>query len=265
MTSDVIEYQHGAVRLNEEAILSASVCQKRLAGHADDGYGLATRTCWSGAVTDEMRQWEPESAAPEAAVLTSEQVRCRLLELAPGVMSQVNGVPVKRLPCDGIWFDVGICEVDGSFRPMQMLRLVDAISRCKSGHYPTLKARWSERAHRRMQVQHGIDNGWTIPYEDTEEWRNAAAVRCTIADLSDGENPEWQRVLGKWMARTAEVWQHQPFDFAAEADVAGLAVDAFDAYAQTLARTLHGPEPARHAPKRRRVSTRLENQLQLAF
>lgn len=64
--------------------------------------------------------------------------RRRLLELVPGIPSNINCVPVTRLPCAGTWFRVGV-HIDHPDICWQTLRLADAISRVKSGYFPTLK------------------------------------------------------------------------------------------------------------------------------
>lgn len=66
------------------------------------------------------------------------QHRRQLLELVPGIASWVNGVPVKRLPCAGAWFDVGACW-EPHDEHWQRLCLADALSRVNSGHYPRLE------------------------------------------------------------------------------------------------------------------------------
>lgn len=224
-------------------------------------YSAATRSSWSGAVTEEMRQWTEEEAQ-EQEPLTAEQVRAALLALRSGVMSEVNGVPVSRVPCEGVWFDVGICEVDAFFRPMQMLRLADATSRCKSGYYPTLKPMYGPAAHRASLDRLAVEMGWTTPYEDTPEWHRKTGFRSLVLDLGDGEHPAWQKVLGKWLGRRPEVTEHPRVDMCAEATALGLQPDYFLMYSRRLARTVHGPAPA--TTKRHRAVSQ-SNQLQLVF
>ena len=72
------------------------------------------------------------------ATLSTEDARRELLELVPGVPSYIGNVPVVRVPCEGCWFRVGV-HYDYPDICWQTLRLVDAISRVKSGYFPTLK------------------------------------------------------------------------------------------------------------------------------
>ena len=60
--------------------------------------------------------------------------REELLSLQPGTPTWLNGVPVNRLPCDGIWFDVGVHE-DYPCITYQRLNLSDALSRVRSGYF----------------------------------------------------------------------------------------------------------------------------------
>lgn len=69
---------------------------------------------------------------------SASDARKQLLALTPGIQSCLNNVPVKRQPCDGEWFEVGVHE-DYPCITWQRLRLVDAISRVKSGYFPKLK------------------------------------------------------------------------------------------------------------------------------
>jgi hypothetical protein len=70
------------------------------------------------------------------------QARAALLELRPAERSTVNGVPVMRVSCDGVWFEVASVWHDlrrtghGSDAGprMQMLGLPDAVARCASGY-----------------------------------------------------------------------------------------------------------------------------------
>ena len=70
--------------------------------------------------------------------MSTADARRQLLELVPGVPSYIGSVPVMRLPCDGTWFRVGV-HYDYPDIFWQTLRLADAISRVKSGYFPTLK------------------------------------------------------------------------------------------------------------------------------
>ena len=69
--------------------------------------------------------------------ISTDEARQQLLSLVPGVRADLNGVPVRRLPCTGSWFDVGTCW-EPHDEHWQRLRLSDAISRVKSGYYPRL-------------------------------------------------------------------------------------------------------------------------------
>lgn len=60
--------------------------------------------------------------------------RARLIEL-DCTPSNLNGVPVQRIPCAGYWFVVGSHE-DFPEGLSQRLPLVDAINRVRSGHCP---------------------------------------------------------------------------------------------------------------------------------
>lgn len=151
----------------------------------------------------ESKRW---IAATESVVaMTTESIRDALLRLNHGVMSDVNGVPVRRVACSGTWFEVCICQVDAFFRPMQMLRLTDAISRCKSASYPTLKPRFSPAEARSSLEQLGVDQGWTTYYEDTPEWHRQQAL--SYARNVDGEHPAWKEVRTRWLGSSHE---HDP-------------------------------------------------------
>lgn len=68
--------------------------------------------------------------------------RATLLKLRPAERSTVNGVPVMRVPCAGLWFEVASVWQDltrmglgSDMGPtMQMLKLPDASMRCASGY-----------------------------------------------------------------------------------------------------------------------------------
>ena len=81
------------------------------------------------------------------------EYRAQLLAITPGVRHDINGVPVKRIPCVGEWFEVGVNE-DYPCITWQRLRLVDAISRVKSGYFPRLKNR------------PGTNKVWTKEHDD---------------------------------------------------------------------------------------------------
>jgi len=70
------------------------------------------------------------------------EAKAALLALRPCDRSWVNGVPVMRVPCAGVWFEVASVWQDltrmglGSDTgpTMRMLRLPDAVMRCASGY-----------------------------------------------------------------------------------------------------------------------------------
>jgi hypothetical protein len=70
------------------------------------------------------------------------EARAALLKLRPADRTWVNGVPVMRVPCAGIWFEVASVWHDLSRTGlgsdagprMQMLQLPDAAARCASGY-----------------------------------------------------------------------------------------------------------------------------------
>lgn len=72
--------------------------------------------------------------------MPTEDVRRALLALVSGVPVWLNGVPVTRLPCAGVWFRVGVHE-DYPCVTWQVLGLVDAVSRVRSGHFVRLPLR----------------------------------------------------------------------------------------------------------------------------
>lgn len=81
--------------------------------------------------------------------MTYLEAQAALLRLAPADHSQVNGVPVMRVPCAGVWFEVASVWFDlsklglgSSGGPcMQWLRLDDAAARCASGFVERIRWR----------------------------------------------------------------------------------------------------------------------------
>lgn len=69
--------------------------------------------------------------------MTYAEARDALRALEAGIPTWLNGVPVRRLPCAGAWFDVGSCVEHPDIR-YQRLRLADAALRIRSGDFPTL-------------------------------------------------------------------------------------------------------------------------------
>jgi hypothetical protein len=153
------------------------------------------------AATDETRGWVSPASAETPHPATG--IRERLLAMDPATGErEINGVPVRRVPCDGAWFEVGLCEEgNGMTRRWQMLRLADAVSRCKSGHFPRLTPVRSERAWKQHATDLHLEMGWTVALEDTPEQRRLDAIRH--ACLVDGEDPAWRQVMSRWL------WQPQ--------------------------------------------------------
>jgi len=89
-----------------------------------------------------------------------DEARKRLLALVGGIQDSVNGVPVKRIPCAGVWFEVASCWEPHDIH-WQRLRLADAISRVSSGHYPRLEdppgmRRYYARLRERLRKKGGL-------------------------------------------------------------------------------------------------------------
>ncbi len=81
--------------------------------------------------------------------------RDALRALPKGERRHVNGVPVTRLPCEGEWFRVGLC--DGGLDVLeQTLRLTDAAYVVRSGLFERLRdspQRWQCGACQRQTLR----------------------------------------------------------------------------------------------------------------
>lgn len=86
-----------------------------------------------------------------------ENCKIRLLALEPGDPTYVNSVPVKRIPCTPIRFEVGFYELTaeaglgtgGRIRRTKILTLSEAAERVQTGYFPHFKYlrtqdRWME-------------------------------------------------------------------------------------------------------------------------
>lgn len=101
--------------------------------------------------------------------LSTEQARQKLLELVPGIPGNINGVPVKREPCTGEWFEVGTCW-EPHDEHSQRLRLADAISRVKSGHYPRLQDPPDmRRYYARLQEEFRVQRNAELEQEERDD------------------------------------------------------------------------------------------------
>lgn len=198
----------------------------------------------------EIQLWLADRS--EVKALSAADIRAQLLALTTGV-ANINGVPVKRIPCAGAWFDVGVCEDNPDIR-WQRLRLVDAVSRCKSGYFPRLRSCFSGRDQQRFLDEYGLAVGLQTVYEDTPEWHYQTELRHAL--LVDGEDPAWVAARSKWLGVEVTCHDHR-VSFAEEASKVAMPVDCLDAYASALVTVLHGHRhPSLQQPTQKRARRR---------